>query len=158
MANARHSKASRFVQQRLFSGLSAFIELEQRIADLADEKSRGDAFEVFTEAYLATQRNQDAETVWPLPHVPIEILDNLQLAMQEYGVGGVFKTRLGKFSVYQAKFRTDRPVLTWRELSTFMGLARISRSSTRTSSQSSTSIICGRAVDLRGVFCRPFRA
>ncbi len=123
MANARHSKAGRFVQQRLFSGLSAFIELEQRIADLPDEKSRGDAFEVFTEAYLATQRNHDAETVWPLPHVPIEILDNLQLAMQDYGVDGVFKTRLGKFSVYQAKFRTDRPALTWRELSTFMGLA-----------------------------------
>src|SRR6266567_3178540 len=45
MANARHSKAGRFVQQRLFSGLSAFIELEQRIADLPDEKSRGNAFD-----------------------------------------------------------------------------------------------------------------
>ena len=65
MANARHPKASRFVQQRLFSGLSAFTEMERRIADLPDEKSRGDAFEVFTEAYLATQRKHDAETVWP---------------------------------------------------------------------------------------------
>jgi hypothetical protein len=74
MANARDSKAGRFVQQRLFSGLSAFIELEQSIAGLPDEKSRGDAFEVFAEAYLATQRKHDAETVWPFASVPAEIL------------------------------------------------------------------------------------
>ena len=72
MANARHSKARRFVQQRLFSGLSAFTELEQTFANLPDEKSRGDALEVFTEAYLATQRKHDAETVWPLASVPIK--------------------------------------------------------------------------------------
>ena len=123
MANARHSKAGRFVQQRLFAGLSTFAELERRIADLPDEKSRGDAFEVFAEAYLATQRKHDAETVWPLPSVPTEILGKLQLATQDYGVDGVLKTRLGKFSAYQVKFRTGRPALTWRELSTFMGLA-----------------------------------
>lgn len=123
MANARHSKTGRFVQQRLFAGLSAFVELERRIADLPDEKSRGDAFEVFTEAYLATQRKHDAETVWPLPTVPTEILSSLQLAAQDYGVDGVLKTRLGKFSAYQVKFRSGRPALTWRDLSTFMGLA-----------------------------------
>ena len=123
MSNARHSRTGRFVQQRLFSGLSAFTELERRIADLPDEKSRGDAFEVFTEAYLATQRKHDAETVWPLPSVPTEVLGNLQLATQDYGVDGVLKTHLGKFSAYQVKFRTGRPALTWRELSTFMGLA-----------------------------------
>src|SRR5438477_13153016 len=98
MATARHPKATFFVQRHLFSGLSSFAELEQKIAALPDEKSRGDAFEVFTEAYLATQRKHDAETVWPLPSVPIEILGNLQLAMQDFGVDGVLKTRLGKFS------------------------------------------------------------
>ncbi len=123
MANARHSKTARFVRQRLFSGLSAFVELEQRIADLPDERARGDAFEVFTEAYLATQRKHDAETVWPLSSVPTVILGSLQLDAQDYGVDGVLKTRLGKFSAYQVKFRTGRPALTWRELSTFMGLA-----------------------------------
>ena len=123
MANARHSEAGGFVKQRLFSGLSAFTELEQRLADLPDEKSRGDAFEVFTEAYLATQRKHDAETVWPLASVPTETLRNLQLAIQDCGVDGVLKTRLGKFSAYQVKFRTGRPALTWRELSTFLGLA-----------------------------------
>lgn len=123
MVNARHSKARPFVQQHLFSGLTTFAELEQRITDLPDEKSRGDAFEVFAEAYLATQRKHDAETVWPLASVPSEVLGSLQLATQDYGVDGVLKTRLEKFSAYQVKFRTGRPALTWRELSTFMGLA-----------------------------------
>ena len=55
--------------------------------------------------------------------MPNDILGNLQLATQDYGVDGVLKTRLGKFSAYQVKFRTGRPALTWRKLSTFMGLA-----------------------------------
>lgn len=119
----RHPKASAFVQQRLFAGLSSFAELEQRIASLPAEKSRGDALEVFAEAYLATQRKHDAESVWPLATAPLETLARLQLATQDYGVDGVLQTRLGKFSVYQVKFRTGRPALTWRELSTFMALA-----------------------------------
>jgi len=42
MANARHSNAAQFVQQRPFSGLSAVAELEQRIADLQDEQRSPD--------------------------------------------------------------------------------------------------------------------
>src|SRR5258708_5591052 len=120
MANARHPKAGRFVQRRFFSGLSAFVELERRIADLPDEKSRGDAFEVFAEAYLATQRRHDAEAVFPLAGVPTELLAALKLRTQDYGIDGVLKTHLGLFSPYQVKFRAGRPALTWRELSTFM--------------------------------------
>jgi hypothetical protein len=67
----------------LFHDLADFAELERRIADLPDEKSRGDAFEVFAEAYLATERKHDAETVWPLTSVPGEVLSSLQLAMQD---------------------------------------------------------------------------
>ena len=123
MANARHSKAGRFVEKCLFSGLRAFAELEQRIANLPDEKSRGDAFEVFAEAYLATQRKHDAETVWPFSSVPTDLLTSLKLGTQDYGIDGVLTTRLGKHNANQIKFRTGRPALTWREVSTFMGLA-----------------------------------
>ncbi len=123
MATARHPKASTFVQQKLFAGLSTFAELEQRIADLPEEKSRGDAFEVFAEAYLATQRKHDADTVWPFASVPTDLLTSLKLGTQDYGIDGVLKTRLGNHSAYQVKYRTGRPALTWREVSTFMGLA-----------------------------------
>src|SRR5450759_2158839 len=77
MATARHPKATNFVQRHLFSGLTSFAELEQKIAALPDEQSRGAAFEVFAEAYLATQRKHDAAQVWPHGSVPLDILKNL---------------------------------------------------------------------------------
>ena len=123
MATARHPKATFFVQRHLFSGLTSFAELESKIAALPDEKSRGDAFEVFAEAYLATQRKHDAAQVWPHGSVPLDILKNLGLSQQDQGVDGVLQTLLGQFNAYQIKFRTGRPSLTWRELSTFIGLA-----------------------------------
>ena len=123
MPKAQHPKAASFVRQNLFAGVTTFAELETRVAALPDEQSRGDAFEVFAEAYLATQRKHDAANVWPLTAVPTQILQTLGLAAKDYGVDGVFKTLLGHFNAYQVKFRTNRPALTWRELSTFMGLA-----------------------------------
>jgi len=122
-ATARHPKAKYFVQRHLFAGLTSFAELESKIAALPDEKSRGDAFEVFAEAYLATQRKYDAAQVWPHGSVPLDILKNLGLTQQDQGVDGVLQTLLGQFNAYQIKFRTGRPSLTWRELSTFIGLA-----------------------------------
>ncbi len=95
----------------------------QKIAALPDEQSRGAAFEVFAEAYLATQRKHDAAQVWPHGSVPLDILKNLGLTQQDQGVDGVLQTLLGQFNAYQVKFRTGRPALTWRELSTFIGLA-----------------------------------
>ncbi len=95
----------------------------QKIAALPDEQSRGAAFEVFAEAYLATQRKHDAAQVWPHGSVPLDILKNLGLTQQDQGVDGVLQTLLGQFNAYQVKFRTGRPSLTWRELSTFIGLA-----------------------------------
>ena len=70
MATARHPKATFFVQRHLFSGLTSFAGLEQKIAVLPDEQSRGAAFEVFAEAYLATQRkwadaHHQKTGVWP---------------------------------------------------------------------------------------------
>lgn len=121
--NALHPKAFAFVRQNLFANLNAFAELEERITALPDERARGDAFEIFAEAYLATQRKHDAAQVWPLNATPTTVLQQLGLGSRDYGVDGVFQTLLGHFNAYQVKFRTNRPALTWRELSTFIGLA-----------------------------------
>lgn len=123
MPQAQHPKAASFVRQSLFADVASFFELESRISKLPDEQSRGDAFEVFAEAYLATQRKHDATNVWPLGAVPNQLLQKLGLAAKDYGIDGVFETRLGQYNAYQVKFRTKRPALTWRELSTFIGLA-----------------------------------
>ena len=120
---AKHLKAAAYVRRQLFAGLASFEQLEARIAALPDEQSRGAAFEVFAEAYLATQRKHDAAQVWPHGSVPLDILKNLGLTQQDQGVDGVLQTLLGQFNAYQIKFRTGRLALTWRELSTFIGLA-----------------------------------
>jgi hypothetical protein len=67
-----------------------------KIAALPDEQSRGAAFEVFAEAYLATQRKYDAAQVWPHGSVPLDILKNLGLTQQDQGVDGVLQTLLGQ--------------------------------------------------------------
>ncbi|MCX5871278.1 MAG: Helicase associated domain protein [Deltaproteobacteria bacterium] len=120
---ALHQKAAAFASLKLFDSLNSFAKLESRIAALPDKQSRGDAFEVFAEAYLATQRRHEAEQVWPLNAVPTSVLQQLDLGIKDYGIDGIFRTQLGQYNAYQVKFRTNRPDLTWRELSTFIGLA-----------------------------------
>ena len=118
-----HPKAREFAKSGLFSGMKSFADLEKRIAAIPENKGKGDAFEVFAEAYLATQRNHDAKEVWPLNATPLDVLSKLGLGGMDYGIDGVLQTLLGDLSAYQVKFRTGREPMTWRELSTFMGLA-----------------------------------
>jgi superfamily II DNA or RNA helicase len=118
-----HPKAKVFAKSGLFAEVKSFDQLERRIAAIPENKGKGDAFEVFAEAYLATQRKHDAHQVWPLDATPLDLLAKLGLGGVDYGVDGVLQTLLGDLSAYQVKFRTGREPMTWRELSTFMGLA-----------------------------------
>ena len=65
-------------------------------------------FEVFAEAYLATQKLVGAEEVWPADQVPIAVLRAC------LGADGVYKRWTGQYNAYQSKFRTGRPALTWQ--------------------------------------------
>ena len=118
-----HPRTRSYVQRGLFSDLTSFPELEQRITTLPTALERGEAFEVFAEAYLATLATQKAKQVWPGTSVPHSLRNRLALTLGDKGVDGVFETELGEYHAYQAKFRTGRPSLTWDELSTFIGLA-----------------------------------
>jgi predicted helicase len=122
VTHPRHSRTRNFVASRLFEGLESFLDLEARIATLPTQQNRGDAFEVFAEAYLATQKLAGALEVWPANQVPIDVLQTCHLPLHDMGADGVFKTLAGQYNAYQSKFRTGRPALTWQELSTFMGL------------------------------------
>jgi predicted helicase len=124
MDRPKHPSASTLLQTGLFHGLSDFGELQERITALPTKKDRGDAFEVFAEAYLATQLSQQAKAVWPFSQIPYRIKQQLALgAIVDMGVDGIFQTHLDQFAAYQVKFRSDRAKLTWREVSTFLGLA-----------------------------------
>ena len=79
----KHDKAAGFLKSKLFEGLDSFATLEQRIADLPTRKERGDAFEVFLEAYLRTQAIRRAAEVWPQDTAPIRVLRELKLRTQD---------------------------------------------------------------------------
>ncbi len=124
MAEPRHPKARFFVERDLFDRLSSFSELQARISTLSTDTERGAAFEVFAEAYFATQPLHQASDVWPFNTIPLPHKQRLGLGTsRDMGVDGIFKTRSGVITAYQVKFRSGRPSLQWAELSTFMGLA-----------------------------------
>ena len=89
-ATPRHKRSGQFVAAQLFDGLEDFAELEARIAALPTTQERGDALEVFAEAYLATQKIVLADEVWPFDATPIQILQELALdTPRDLGVDGV---------------------------------------------------------------------
>jgi len=120
--NFKHKKTHYFLKKKLFFDLTNFEELEQRISSLPKEE-RGDAFEVFAEAYFNTQCLHQAEEVWPCSELPHNTQLELGLPSTDMGIDGVFKTRDGKYHAYQVKYRANRLDLNWEELSTFMGLS-----------------------------------
>ena len=123
--NPKHPKAAEYSRNDFFRGIKSFDQLEEKISALPDGKAEGDAFEVFAEAYLATQRRYDTQDIWPLNAAPPSLLSRVSLRNQDYGIDGLFQTHLGQLNAYQVKFRSNRQPLTWRDLSTFIGLADI---------------------------------
>lgn len=120
---SKHSSAARFLNTGLFDSPKSFTDIEARISALPGNKERGDAFEIFAEAYFATQKIAQAQQVWPFEAVPLAQRQALSLDTgRDMGVDGTYMTVDGELRAYQVKFRSNRPSLTWDELSTFMGL------------------------------------
>ena len=63
----RHPKSTHFARNQFFTGIRRFSELEQKIRNLPEPKERGDAFEVFVEAYLSLFRRNDFSILPPKP-------------------------------------------------------------------------------------------
>ncbi len=122
MGNVKHLAARSLIQQRLFDGLTEFRELEARITALESERERGDAFEVFAEAYLATQPVTQAKEVWPEKVIPPSLRKRLSLHSTDVGADGVIETQTGQLHGYQVKYRSYRAPLTWTETATFFGV------------------------------------
>jgi superfamily II DNA or RNA helicase len=121
---SKHINAGLLIQRGLYDDLHSFAELEQRISTLGDENTKvvGDAFEIFVEAYLATHQKLQAEAVWLVGQVPLDIRRQLNLPRDAKGIDGVFRTRTGVLVPYQVKFRSQRAYLTYTEIAPFLGL------------------------------------
>ena len=120
--SSTHPEAGRLLGQGLFSNLSAFSDFEQRLRCLANTTQVGDAFEILVEAYLHTQQKMQATNVWLVGQVPLRIRKRLNLPSDSKGIDGIFETRGGELVPYQVKYRTERDVLPYREVSSFLGV------------------------------------
>lgn len=119
-----HPRAARFVRAGLFDSVASFQELEARISALGDERSLdvGDAFEIFVEAYLRTQVLLQADQVWLVGQVPLDVRRALNLPADAKGIDGVFRTRTAEHVPYQVKFRSARARLSFTEVAPFLGV------------------------------------
>ncbi len=115
MSRPLHKKSSFFVKGGLFNKVNSFRDLEKRIEKLkaknekAENLLRGDAFEVFVEAFLNTSDSFEALKVFPsLAQTPAIIREKLKVSKKDKGVDGVFLTKDDKIIPYQVKFKTGR--------------------------------------------------
>ena len=124
MSTPRHLKTNHYLNSGLFDDLKSFNQLESLIQNLPTNQDKGDALEVFAEAYLAVQKQFQVQNIWSFENVPLSIKQELHLPNQDMGIDGVYKDIQKNLCAYQVKFRSDRSSLNWaNELSQFMGLS-----------------------------------
>ncbi len=124
----KHPALNTALATGVFDGEGDFSDFEQRMVALASlqgttTKLLGDVFEVFCEAFLLSDPEVDAVEVWPLRAAPAAILKQLRIPRDDQGCDGIYRRKDGNFGAYQAKFRSLRQGVVWRELSTFLAVS-----------------------------------
>ena len=119
---SKHKEAPSFVRRKFFEGLTSFQDFEARTERLSNTKEVGDAFEILVEAYLYLNPVLKAKEVWLVGDVPSRIRTRLNLPADTKGIDGVFEDTDGNLIPYQAKYRTDKNILSYTEVSSFLGV------------------------------------
>ena len=118
---AKHIKARYWIATGIFDALPSFQDLEQRINNIAEEKDRGDVFEIFVEGFLATQPIMQCVTHWVVGEIPLTLRQQYNLPSDAKGIDGVYESRLGTYVAYQVKYR-QKGYLTYTEVAPFLGI------------------------------------
>ena len=118
---AQHYKASHWIKQGLFDALASFADFEQRVNRVAEEKDRGDIFEIFIEGYLATQTIAQSRQHWVVGSIPLEMRKRYGLPNDGTGIDGIYEGYDGSHVAYQVKYR-QKANLTFQEVAPFLGI------------------------------------
>jgi predicted helicase len=118
---AKHVKARHWIATGIFDALISFQDFEQRINGIAEEKDRGDVFEIFVEGFLATQPIMQCVTHWVVGDIPLTLRQQYNLPSDAKGIDGVYESRLGTHVAYQVKYR-QKGYLTYTEVAPFLGI------------------------------------
>lgn len=116
-----HHKTSYWIRKGLFDDLRSFSDFENRVNRIAEEKDRGDVFEIFIEGYLATQSITQRKRHWLVGHIPLQLRERYNLPRDATGIDGIYETHDGSQIAYQVKYRQRRQ-LTFAEVAPFLGL------------------------------------
>ncbi|MSO71964.1 MAG: hypothetical protein EXQ88_08170, partial [Alphaproteobacteria bacterium] len=119
--SALHPRAPEWIGRGIFDGLASFADLETRINRIAEEKDRGDVFEIFIEGYLATQPITQHVKHWVAGNVPLIMRETYNLPADATGIDGIYETHDGGHVAYQVKYRQKRN-LTFAEVAPFLGI------------------------------------
>jgi superfamily II DNA or RNA helicase len=121
---SQHPEAKKLISQGIFDSIKSFREFEGRVSKLFEINTKilGDAFEIFVEAYLATQPIMQCAETYLVSQLPLDVRNELNLPNNSSGVDGVYKSNSGVLVPYQVKFRSNRPPLSLTEVATFLGL------------------------------------
>jgi superfamily II DNA or RNA helicase len=106
-------------------GCVSWEDIQRRLRDLS-EKQKGDVFEELVKAYLLLEPEYASKLkhVWLHREVPQAVRQKLKLPATDQGIDLVAETNDGEFWAVQCKYRQDTDhSLTWRDISTFTGLA-----------------------------------
>jgi len=118
MLKHRYTKTIR--KLKLFKGVKSFEEVENQIQKHSDfNKDRGDAFEVFAEAYLTLGINLPYKKVFPENKLTAKHFNKLRITATETnvrGIDGVLETESDEFHTYQVKYRSSGDTLSWNDL------------------------------------------
>ena len=106
-------------------GCRSWADLQRRWRALTN-KQKGDLFEELTKHYLLLEPEYATKlkSVWLLREVPTPLARKLKLPSDDQGIDLLAETKEGEYWAIQSKYREESDQsITWREISTFTGLA-----------------------------------
>jgi superfamily II DNA or RNA helicase len=121
-----HDKLASVLKTGIFNEpYRSFKDLEKKISDLGKTNTtlEGNAFEVFVEAYLCTQADKQVQAFYQVGHIPKVWRDRLNLPNSSTGIDGLYIDRSGDPVLFQVKFLSGRPSVTWAIAKSFLGIS-----------------------------------
>jgi superfamily II DNA or RNA helicase len=122
----KHSELGSVLKTGIFNKpYTSFKDLEKKISELGkiNTLAIGNAFEVFVEAYLCTQADKQVQEYFQVGHIPKQWRDRLNLSTGSAGIDGLYIDRSGDPVLFQAKFYTGRPQITYGIAKSFLGMS-----------------------------------
>lgn len=115
MNGSLNKYADKIIKKGIFDNVMDFNCLFDRISKVhsinnrGTELTKGDIFEIFSEALLNTKTDYQAEKVWPqkCSSIPLEILRKLNLSYDDDGWDGIYQLYDGTLATYQSKFKSN---------------------------------------------------